>query len=72
MTRAKKIVQGIEKDVSVAINPVKPGRGNFVVRVRGEPVVELLAMTRPFTPLKALDIDEISQQILSRVNESQP
>jgi hypothetical protein len=69
MTRAKKIVQAIEKDTTVAINPEKPGKGNFVVRVNGEPIIELLAMTRPFTALKALDMDEVSQKVLNIVKE---
>ena len=47
----------------------QPGRGNFVVRVSGvdEPVVELLAMKRPFPPLKALDMDEISEKVLKAI-----
>jgi hypothetical protein len=67
MTRAKKIVQAIEKDTTVVINPEKPGKGNFVVRVNGEPIIELLAMARPFTALKALDMDDVSQKVLSIV-----
>ena len=67
MTRAKKIVSVIENDTTVVINPEKPGRGNFVVRVNGEPIIELLAMPRPFSALKALDMEDVSQQILNRV-----
>jgi hypothetical protein len=53
----------------VEINKEKPGKGNFVVRVSGmeEPVIELLAMKRPFPPLKALDMDEVCQQVVDAV-----
>lgn len=47
----------------MVVNPEKPGRGNFVVRVKGEPIIELLAMKRPFAPLKALDMDEVSEKV---------
>jgi hypothetical protein len=67
MTRAKKIVSAIGNDTTVVINPEKPGRGNFVVRVNGEPVIELLAMQRPFPALKALDMEAVSQQVIDRV-----
>lgn len=70
MTRAKKIVQAVGDQATVAINPEKPGRGNFVVRVNGVPVVELLAMNRPFPALKALDMEEVSQNVLSMIHES--
>jgi hypothetical protein len=70
MTRAKKIAQAIDKYTTVAINPDKPGRGNFVVRVNGEVFIELLAMPRPFTSLKALDIDQVSKDVLKRIRES--
>jgi hypothetical protein len=69
MTRAKKIMAAIGNDTTVAINPEKPGRGNFVVRVNGEPVIELLAMQRPFPALKALDIEDVSQQVLNRIKD---
>jgi hypothetical protein len=36
----------------VVVNAEKPGKGNFVVRVKGTPVVELLGMKRPFPALK--------------------
>lgn len=48
------------------VNAEKPGRGNFVVRIEGrdDPVVELLAMKRPFAALKALEMDDVGQQII--------
>jgi hypothetical protein len=43
------------------VNAEKPRKGSFVVTIEGrdEPVVELLSMPRPFTKLKALDMDEL-------------
>jgi hypothetical protein len=70
MTRAKKIVQAVGDQATVTINPEKPGRGNFVVRINGTPVVELLAMNRPFPALKALDMEEVSQKIISMIQQS--
>jgi hypothetical protein len=49
----------------VEINKEKPGRGNFIVRVNGEPVIELLAMKRPFPPLKALNMEEICSKVIA-------
>jgi hypothetical protein len=37
----------------------KPGRGNFIVRVNGKAIVELIGMKRPFPELKALDMDKV-------------
>jgi hypothetical protein len=68
MTRAKKIVQACQtQNITATINTVKPGRGNFVVRVQNEPIVELLALKRPFPTLKALDMEQVSQQVIDRV-----
>eukprot|EP00542_Grammatophora_oceanica_P013865 CAMPEP_0194029330 /NCGR_PEP_ID=MMETSP0009_2-20130614/3081_1 /TAXON_ID=210454 /ORGANISM="Grammatophora oceanica, Strain CCMP 410" /LENGTH=142 /DNA_ID=CAMNT_0038668961 /DNA_START=154 /DNA_END=582 /DNA_ORIENTATION=+ len=63
---ASKISKAIGSKATVEINKEKPGRGNFVVRVSGteEPVVELLGMKRPFPALKALDMDEVSENVL--------
>lgn len=68
-TRAGKIAKFLAEqgcDAEVEINKEKPGRGNFVVRVEGreEPVLELLAMKRPFAALKALDMDDIGAQVI--------
>ena len=54
------------------INKEKPGRGNFVVRVSGkdEPVLELLEMKRPFSALKALDMDDIGNMVLDALGDS--
>jgi hypothetical protein len=48
----------------VTVNAEKPGKGNFVVRVGGKKVVELLAMNRPFLSLKALNMEEVCANVL--------
>lgn len=54
----------------MVVNPVPPGRGNFVIRVNnGDPVVELLAMKRPFPPLKALDMDDVIRKVQKAVDD---
>eukprot|EP00565_Helicotheca_tamesis_P005061 CAMPEP_0185723578 /NCGR_PEP_ID=MMETSP1171-20130828/375_1 /TAXON_ID=374046 /ORGANISM="Helicotheca tamensis, Strain CCMP826" /LENGTH=140 /DNA_ID=CAMNT_0028391305 /DNA_START=227 /DNA_END=649 /DNA_ORIENTATION=- len=70
-TRANKIQKAVGKKASVVINAEKPGRGNFVVRVSGrdEPIIELLAMKRPFPALKALDMDEVSSNVIEALGE---
>lgn len=49
------------------INKDKPGKGNFIVKVSGveEPIVELTAMKRPFPALKALDMDDVIEKVLT-------
>jgi hypothetical protein len=66
-TKATKIKEGLAAaDISaVAINEDKPRRGAFVVSVSGEPVVELLGLTRPFGKLRELDLDETVQKIVT-------
>jgi hypothetical protein len=54
---------------SVLVNAEKPGKGNFVVRVYGKPVVELLGLNRPFPRLKALNMEEVSNSVLAAIEE---
>ena len=50
---------------SVTINPEKPRKGCFEVRVNGDAVLSLMDMPRPFTKLKALDFDgQVSKDIM--------
>ena len=52
--------------VKVAINPEKPRKGCFEVRIDGqEPLLSLLDMKRPFPALKALDMDEVGKTIVA-------
>lgn len=48
------------------INKEKPGKGNFVVTIKGtdEPIVSLQGLKRPFPALKALDMEELNSKIL--------
>jgi len=68
-SRAAKILKGVGSKALVEINKDKPGKGNFVVKVSGteEPIVELLQMKRPFTSLKALDMEDVIKNILNAV-----
>ena len=73
-TRAGKIQKYLAANGSnarVEINKEKPGRGNFVVRIEGkdEPILELLAMKRPFAALKELDMDDIGKSIMEALDE---
>jgi hypothetical protein len=49
----------------VVINPEKPGKGNFIVRVRGndEPIVEFIGLKRPFAPLRELDFEDAEEKL---------
>lgn len=50
----------------VEVNKEKPGKGNFVVRVEGveKPIVCLTRLSRPFSALRALDMDEVANMVL--------
>jgi len=65
-TRAEKIRKAVGDKAIVEINVVKPGKGNFVVKVSGceKPIVELLGMKRPFPALKGLDMEVVTAQVL--------
>ena len=41
---------------AVIVNEVKPRKGAFVIRIGDDCVVELLALPRPFTKLRELDL----------------
>jgi alanyl-tRNA synthetase len=63
-SRAGLITKAVGDKAVVTVNAEKPGKGNFVVRVGGKKVVELLAMNRPFPPLKALNMEEVCANVL--------
>ncbi len=51
----------------VLLNPDgKPRKGTFEVRFKGETLVSLQAMPRPFTPLRELDLASLAGKILSK------
>ena len=46
------------------VNEEKPRKGCFEVSVNGDVVLSLLDMPRPFTKLKALDMDEVASDVV--------
>ena len=54
----------------VQINPEKPGRGNFIIRVGDKEVVKLEGLKRPFPPLKALDMEKVCADTVKAVEEA--
>ena len=55
----------------VNINETKPGKGNFVISVGGDNnIIELVGLKRPFPPLKALDMDDVIEQVLKAIEEA--
>ncbi|GMH10752.1 hypothetical protein Nepgr_012593 [Nepenthes gracilis] len=70
--RALKVKEGLEKGASgitVIVNPEKPRRGCFEIRVEdGETFITLLDMKRPFKPMKELDMDKVISDILEKIH----
>ena len=48
----------------MSVNEDKPRKGCFEVRAKGTKVVSLLDMPRPFTKLKALDIEQVAKDVV--------
>ncbi|MCE3215369.1 hypothetical protein HAX54_002106 [Datura stramonium] len=71
--RAVKVKEELENGVpglEVRVNPEKPRRGCFEIRVdgeNGEKFVSLLDMKRPFGPMKALDMDKVISEIIEKI-----
>jgi hypothetical protein len=73
LIKAKNLVKALKGKAEAIINPEEPGKGNFVIRVNGgEPVVELLAMTKPFTPIKELNMEDVIAKVLQAVEKATP
>ena len=67
-TRAAKIEKACsEAGIKVSINAEKPRKGSFVISHEGKVLLELLDMPRPFTKLKALDMDDVIADVLNAV-----
>eukprot|EP00611_Tribonema_gayanum_P019688 TRINITY_DN3450_c0_g1_i5.p2 TRINITY_DN3450_c0_g1~~TRINITY_DN3450_c0_g1_i5.p2 ORF type:complete len:218 (-),score=84.78 TRINITY_DN3450_c0_g1_i5:178-759(-) len=58
-------VKEARPDMKVAINPEKPRKGYFEIRVGTATVLSLPSMNRPFPPLKALDMDDVSKKVVA-------
>jgi len=68
-TRALKVQKAVGSKATVKINESKPGKGNFIIKVGENTVIELLGLKRPFPPLKALDMDDVNEQVLNAIDE---
>ncbi|KAL6556373.1 hypothetical protein OROGR_005661 [Orobanche gracilis] len=70
-TRAIQVKIGLEKGVegvNVLVNPEKPRRGCFEIRVKGGDIfVSLLDMKRPFEPMKKLDMEKVISDIVEKI-----
>eukprot|EP00798_Chlamydomonas_sp_ICE-L_P026703 gene26703-4272_t len=62
-TKLQKLVQESVEGAAVSINTEKPRKGCFEVRNGDKSYVSLLDMPRPFTKLKALDIEALAEEI---------
>lgn len=59
-----------EAGLVASINPEKPRKGCFEVRdAAGTKYVSLLDMPRPFTKLKALDVEGLAASIISKAKK---
>jgi hypothetical protein len=68
----EKMIKAKKPGVTMFINEEKklgskPDKGSFVVKVKGKTLVELIAMPRPFTQMKALDMEDLAAQILKEL-----
>ena len=50
---------------AVVINGEKPRKGCFEVKANGKTVRSLLDMPRPFTKLKALDMEKVAADVVA-------
>jgi len=63
-------------DATVTINPgyvprqkgcPRPRKGTFEIRVNGDAVLSLVGLKRPFSKLKALDIEEEADSVIQKI-----
>ncbi|RID50644.1 hypothetical protein BRARA_H01356 [Brassica rapa] len=53
---------------TVTLNPENPRRGCFEIREEGgQTFITLLEMKRPFAPMKALDMEEVIEDIINKI-----
>ena len=58
----------LKPGVKVKVNPERPRKGTFEVRLDDGTVVKsLVAMPRPFKKLRALDLEQLAQNIAAKV-----
>ena len=68
--QVKDIVSKARPGASITIDEQKkegtnPDRGSFVITVGGKTVVELRSMPRPFTAMKALDMEKVAADVIN-------
>ena len=66
----KKIVEEVSKSVPKTvfeINSEKPGKGNFIISVNDEILVDLKSLPRPFKALRDLDLVAVAEQIVDKL-----
>ena len=68
--QVKDIVSKARPGASITIDEQKkegtnPDRGSFIITVGGKVVVELKSMPRPFTAMKALDMEKVAQDVIN-------
>jgi len=68
--QVKDIVSKARPGASITIDEQKkegtnPDRGSFIISVGGKVVVELKSMPRPFTAMKALDMEKVAQDVIN-------
>jgi len=63
-TKLETLVKASGVGATVSINAEKPRKGCFEVSVNGKAVLTLLDMPRPFTKLKALDMEAVAADVI--------
>jgi len=64
----EKLVKAAVPKATVVINEERPRKGSFSIVVKGEVLVNLESMPRPFTKLKSLDMESLADQIIEKLN----
>ena len=52
---------------TVVVNAEKPRKGCFEVTVNGDVALSLLDMPRPFAKLKALDMEQVANDVVKAI-----
>ena len=69
-TELEKAIKKLNPDVAVNIDVQKkissnPDKGSFIVEVNGKKIVNLVAIPRPFTTMKALDLEKVAKDVVA-------
>ncbi len=66
----EKLIKAAGSSIKVTINPEKPRKGSFVVNAGGTICCSLLAMPRPFTKLRELDLEKVAKDAVAALNKA--